>query len=89
MSKLPIVRMAWVSTHHTGGSLDVPGPEGLLQARRVDPDGVIVMVNDQKISIRKEDLPAIGRYFLAAGLMLGQDPNEGWDAGQDGAKPNV
>lgn len=84
-SQLPIIRMAWISTHHTGGSLDLPGPEGLLQVRRADPDGVILMLGTERLSIRKEDLPTIGRFFLAAGLMLGQDVNEAWDAGRDGA----
>lgn len=84
-----MTRMAFISTEHTGGSLDVTGPEGTLQARRVDPHGVVIMIGDHQVSVIKELLPILGRYFLAAGLLLGQEINNGWDkpqgSGSDGS----
>jgi len=68
----PVVeRLMYVSTAYTGGSMDVTGPEGVLQFRRCDPHGVVMMYGGKQLSIRKEDLITISRYFAAAGIILG------------------
>jgi hypothetical protein len=79
-----MTRMAYITTTNTGGSLDVNGPEGQVQMRRIDPHGVVIQFGDQSLSIHKDLLPLIGRFFLAAGLILGVDVNEGWDQEQAG-----
>jgi hypothetical protein len=80
-----MTRVAYVTTEHSGGSLDVNGPEGTLQARRVDPHGVVIMLGDRTLSIQKDLLPIMGRFFLAAALLLGEEINAGWDTEQTGA----
>lgn len=77
-----MTRVAYISTDYTGGSLDLMCPEGMLQARRADPGGVLLQIGGVKLSIQKADLPAVGRFFLAAALMLGEPINEGWDGPQ-------
>lgn len=77
-----MTRMAYVTTESTGGSLDVTTPEGVLQARRIDPHGVVILAGIKKFSIPKEDLATIGRFFLAAALLLGEDINADWDGKQ-------
>jgi len=68
----PVVeRLMYVSTAYTGGSMDVTGPEGVAQFRRCDPHGVVMMYGGKQLSIRKEDLITISRYFAAAGIILG------------------
>lgn len=79
-----MTRMAFITTENNGGSLDVPAPEGMMQVRRVDPHGCRVEVAGQGLSIRKEDLAVIGRFFLAAALLLGEDINAGWDDKEPG-----
>lgn len=79
-----MTRVAYVTTEHTGGSLDVTGPEGQLQARRVDPHGVVLALGGQKLSVHKDLLPILGRFFLAAALLQGVEINEGWDQAQAG-----
>jgi hypothetical protein len=79
-----MTRVAYVSTEHTGGTLDVNGPEGQLQARRVDPHGVVLMLGAQSISVHKDLLPILGRFFFAAAMLQGVEINEGWDATQVG-----
>lgn len=78
-----IHRMAYISTQHTGGSLQLFTPEGVLEAHRLDPHGVQFVAGGQGYSIQKRDIAIVGRYFLAAGVMLGLDINDGWDATQD------
>lgn len=74
-------RVAYVTTANTGGSLELyGGPEGSAALRRVDPHGVLLVVRDQELFIEKPLLPMIGRYFMAAAILLGQDINEGWDS---------
>lgn len=75
-------RVAYVTTANTGGSLDFYGPEGSAALRRVDPHGVLIVVRGQELSINKPLLPTIGRYFMAAAILLGEDINEGWDREQ-------
>jgi hypothetical protein len=75
-----MTRVAYVTTANTGDILTVRGPEGRLECKREDPYGVVMVVNGQTLSLNKELLAVIGRYFLAAGLLLGQDVNAGWDA---------
>jgi hypothetical protein len=75
-----MTRVAYVTTANTGTSLNLGGPEGTLQCQRIDPHGVVVTLNGVQLSINKELLAVLGRYFLAAGLMLGQDINLDWDA---------
>ena len=79
-----MTRVAYVTTENTGGSLDINGPEGQMQMRRIDPHGVVIQFGGQKLSVHKGLLPILGRYFLAAGLLLGEDINDGWDAEQTG-----
>jgi len=68
----PVVeRLMYISTAYTGGSMDVTGPEGVAQFRRCDPHGVVMMYGGKQLSIRKEDLITISRYFAAAGIILG------------------
>jgi len=68
----PVVeRLMYISTAYTGGSMDVTGPEGTAQFRRCDPHGVVMMYGGKQLSIRKEDLITISRYFAAAGIILG------------------
>lgn len=68
-------RLIAVSTEYTGGSLDLTGPEGQAQFRRVDPHGVIMMYAGRQLSIPKDELPTVGHFFLAAGMMLGVHPD--------------
>lgn len=79
-----MTRVAYITTENTGGSLDVPAPEGVMQVRRVDPHGCRVEIGGQGLSIRRENLVVIGRFFLAAALLLGEDINAGWDAPEAG-----
>lgn len=76
-----MTRVAYVTTENTGGSLDVPTPECVMKARRVAGGGVLVMVQDRWASIQSKDLAIIGRFFLAAALLLGEDINKDWDKG--------
>lgn len=77
-----MTRVAYISTAVTGGSLDLICPEGSIQARRVDPGGVVLMAGGEKLSIQSADLALIGRFFLAAALLQGQSINDGWDGPQ-------
>ena len=80
-----LTRMAYVTTKNTGGSLDINGPEGQIQMRRVDPHGVVIQFGpDVQLSVHKELLPIIGRFFYAAALLQGVDINKDWDAEQFG-----
>lgn len=74
-----VSRIAYISVAHTGGSLDFQTPQCAVAARRVDPHGVQVRAGAQELSIQAADLVTIGRFFLAAAVMLGQDLNDGWD----------
>lgn len=68
-----ILKNMVISTEHTGGSLDVPGPEGMVQFRRMDPHGVLMVFNGKdKLSIKKEDVPIMAKFFAAAALLLGE-----------------
>jgi len=82
----PMTRVAYVTTANTGDVLTVRGPEGLLQAKRENPHGVVLVLNGQTLSINKELLAIIGRYFLAAGILLGEDVNANWDAEDQNAQ---
>jgi hypothetical protein len=82
-----MTRIMNVTTSNTGGGLDVNGPEGQVQFRRVDPHGVLMKFGDQYLSIAKEDLPTVARFFGAATLLLGVDLNEGWDAPEGPVAP--
>lgn len=77
-------RILYVTTANTGGSLDVPTPEGVLQARRIDPHGVLVMAGEETFSVPKSELPMIARFFAAAAVRLGVDINDSWDAPEGG-----
>ena len=80
-----LTRMAYVTTKNTGGSLDINGPEGQIQMRRVDPHGVVIQFGpDVQFSVHKELLPILGRFAFGAALLLGVDINEGWDSDQSG-----
>jgi hypothetical protein len=79
-----VQRIAYLTTANTGGSLDINGPEGVIQLRRVDPHGVVMMFHGHQLSIHKDLLPILGRFSLAAAILLGVDINEGWDGDQSG-----
>lgn len=79
-----MTRVAYVTTSNTGGSLDINGPEGQMQMRRVDPHGVVIQFGGQQLSVHKGLLAILGRYFLAAALLQGEEINEGWDSEQTG-----
>jgi hypothetical protein len=79
-----MTRVAYVSTLNTGDGLAVNGPEGQMQFRREDPHGVVIQFGDKQLSVHKELLPLLGRYFMAASLRLGVDINAGWDQEQRG-----
>lgn len=80
-----MTRMAMVTTENTGLGLVLTGPEGQAQLRRVDPHGVVLQFGpDLQLSIHKDTLPIVGRFFLAAALSLGVDINDGWDQVQSG-----
>lgn len=68
-----LFRQMLVSTADTGGSLDVPGPEGMVQFRRMDPHGVIMVFEGKQLSIQKADVPIMAKYFAAAALLLGEE----------------
>ena len=78
---LPSTGMLYFTTRNTGGSLDLRTPEGVMQFRREDPHGVLAQVAGGllQFSIQKQDLAAIARFFAAAGTMLGEPINDGWD----------
>lgn len=80
----PISRILYVTTANTGGSLDVPTAEGMIQARRYDPFGVQLMAAGQVFSIPKSELPLIARFYAAAAIRLDVDLNQGWDAFGEG-----
>jgi hypothetical protein len=85
MTIQPIMtRVAYVTTENTGGSLDINGPEGQMQMRRVDPHGVVLLLGGQQLSVHKGLLPILGRFALAAALLLGEDINADWDKAQTG-----
>ena len=73
-----MVRMAYVDVTNTGRTMDFNFPEGHAHFERV-PEGVMMIVNGKPYGLSKEALPVIGRFFLAAAVMLGVDLNEGWD----------
>lgn len=79
-----MTRVAYVTTENTGGSLDINGPEGQMQMRRVDPHGVVIQYGGRQLSVHKGLLPILGRFFLAAALLQGEEINAGWDANQTG-----
>jgi hypothetical protein len=78
-----MTRLVPVTTEHTGGTLDLTGLEGVAQFRRIDPHGVVMMFGGQQLSIPADVLPLVGRFFLAAAMVLGQDVTAGWDAEQE------
>lgn len=81
---LPATGMLYFHTGNTGGSLDITGPEGVAQIRRVDPHGVVMLFADHRLSIGRDSLPTIARYFAAAAAVLDVDINDGWDDGLPG-----
>jgi hypothetical protein len=82
-----MIRMAYVSTTNTGAAMTIMAPEGTIQMTRVDPHGVVLEADGKTFSISKDALAFLGRFFLAAGIELGVDINEGWDAEQRGGEP--
>lgn len=78
-----MTRVAYLTTRNTGGSLAINGPEGQVQMHRVDPHGVVIQFGPGvQLSVHKDLLPIIGRYFLAAALFQGVEINKDWDAEQ-------
>lgn len=74
-----MIRMAYVDTMTTGAQMLVDAPEGQLAAQRVDPHGVIIVMGGEQRSVTPAGVLEMGRFFLAAAVMLGVDINEGWD----------
>jgi hypothetical protein len=68
-----MIRVCYVDTDRTGGGIEVTGAEGTLRIRREDPHGVIMLFNGQQLSITKNALADIGKFFLAAAIKLGED----------------
>lgn len=79
---VPQTRMAWVTTENTGQYMEIRTAQGVIRLRRVDPHGVEVEFGGTAYGITAPHLAMVGRFFLAAGLQLGQDINEGWDQPQ-------
>lgn len=92
MSDIPILgsmtRVAYVTTEHTGGHMDINTAQGVIHLFTAQPDGVVVEVAGQTYNISKEGLALVGRFFLAAALNCGvADINAGWDQPQFGGQP--
>lgn len=68
-----MIRICYVDTASTGGTMEVPGAEGVLRAERHDPHGVVVKLDPPQLSIPAGSLADVGRFFLAAAVALGQD----------------
>lgn len=77
---MSLARVLNVETDYTGSVCQLTGPEGSVVFGRVDPHGVVMEFNGQYLSIDKKNLPILARFFAAAGVLLGVDINEGWDA---------
>jgi len=77
-----LARQAWVDPSNTGAFMQIRTAQGLIELRRVDPHGVEVIFNGVAYGITAPHLAIIGRFFLAAGIALGQDINAGWDGPQ-------
>lgn len=73
------IRMAYVDITNTGREAALNTNEGSFRLERVDPYGVQMIVGGKSYGLTKEALPYVGRFFLAAAVMLGVDINEGWD----------
>jgi len=91
MSEIPILgsmtRVAYVSTEHTGGHMDINSAQGAIKFRTQQPEGVVMEVAGRTFNISREGLALVGRYFLAAALNCGvADINEGWDQPQFGGQ---
>lgn len=68
-----MIRICYVDTDRTGGGLEVTGAEGIMRVVTEEPHGVVVTVNGLQLSITKNALPEIGKFFLAAAIRLGED----------------
>lgn len=83
-----MTRVAYVTTEHTGGHMDINTAQGVIRLFTAQPDGVVVEAAGQTFNISKEGLALVGRFFLAAALNCGvADINEGWDQPQIGGQP--
>lgn len=78
-SPLPMSRVAYVDVSGTGRVMTLHTQEGSIEFDRIDPHGVQIVIGGQAYGVTKDALPYIGRFFLAAAVMLGVDLNEGWD----------
>lgn len=77
--------MAYIDTAVTGGTMNLQTPQGTIRFERT-PFGVQMTVNGLPYVISKEGLSVMGRFFLAASILHGQDVNDGWDQPQSGGQ---
>lgn len=83
-----MTRVAYVTTEHTGGHMDINTAQGRLRFFTAQPDGVVMEAAGRPFNISKEGLVLVGRFFLAAALNCGvADINAGWDQPQLGGQP--
>jgi hypothetical protein len=92
VSDIPILgsmtRVAYVTTEHTGGHMDINTAQGVIRLVTQQPDGVVVEAAGKTFNISKEGLALVGRFFLAAALNCGvADINADWDQPQFGGQP--
>lgn len=83
-----MTRVAYVTTEHTGGHMNINTAQGVIKLVTQSPDGVVVEVAGRTYNISKEGLALVGRFLLAAALNCGvADINAGWDQPQIGGQP--
>lgn len=72
-------RVAYFDPTGTGKYMTITFPAGVAGFETMPPDGVLMRLDGKEWGFTKGALPYIGRFFLAASVRLGVDPNEGWD----------
>ncbi len=68
-------RLVAVGTAFTGNTAEAQVPEGTLRMIRHGQDGVIIALGPVQASVPASQLPAWGRFLLAAAILCGVDPN--------------
>lgn len=79
---MTIARVAYFDPTDTGGGLNFSDSVHQLSMQTHPGQGVMVTVGQYQVGIDKALLPVVARYFLAACVRLGIDPNDGWDQPQ-------
>lgn len=75
-------RHAWINPNITGAGMTIRTGQGVITLRRVDPHGVEIVFGGVAYGVTSPHLALIGRYFLAAAILQGQDINADWDGPQ-------